>query len=459
MPSLLRGPFGRNLRAAELRILDTLLRVLFVYDCHGQQNVPLTGPAVIASNHPSYLDSVLLSVRLRRPIRFMAWEHLFKVPVLGWIIRRFGAFPVNSEPGKGREAYEQAKALVKAGKVVGLFPEGHRSNSPEMEPTVRQGAARLSLETGAPLIPATITGAFRAWPQFRSLPRPAHIRVRFHQPIDPRQYQGMSEEAAIAAILVEWRRRVERSLKPGVKADARIGRIYVRPAPWPRLHELAIAAVSVAILAVGHAPWPYHLAPAAYVGYLLADALLLPQMRRFKWLRNTSPLVFILAVGPMLLTVLHAPDVPAGRALDAVLVGALLPYFYARSLVALGFVRGLVLAALLELAALWLAPSGLGPHVALPLYAAGYAVLNRTVLWRYAAPFLGLYGLGAARFMGGGSELLMHVAAGALACALTWIWPYHHQLRRPAGPPPTGQGLVPRPAASSEPDAGMRQTP
>src|SRR6185295_12282544 len=149
-PSLFRGPMGRSLRAVEHRILDALFRVLFVYECHGQEHVPLTGPAVVASNHPSYLDGVLLSIRLRRPIRFMAYEKLFKVPVLGWILRSFGAFPVDPTRGKGREAYERAKALVLAGKVVGLFPEGHRSHSGQMEPTVREGAARLSWETGAP---------------------------------------------------------------------------------------------------------------------------------------------------------------------------------------------------------------------------------------------------------------------------------------------------------------------
>jgi 1-acyl-sn-glycerol-3-phosphate acyltransferase len=440
---LLRGPFGRSLRAAELRILDFLLRLLFVYECHGQQNVPMTGPAVIASNHPSYLDSILLSVRLRRPIRFMAWEALFKVPVLGWIIRSFGAFPVDSSPGKGREAYERAKALLKAGKVVGMFPEGHRSSNPDLEPTVRAGAARLVLETGAPLVPATITGAYRAWPQFRSLPRPAHIRVRFHAPIDPRPYQGLPEDEAIAAVLAEWRRRVDRSLKPGVKADARLSRIYNRPAPWPRLHELALVVAAVAVLGVRHAPVWYMLGPAVYAAYLLADGVLLPQRRRFKWMRNILPLVFILAFGPVVFRALGVPHIPAGRALDAVIVGAMLPYFYERALIAIGWARGLVLASLLELVALWLAPSGLGPHVALPLYAAGYASLHRTVLWKYATPLLGLYGLGAAWYMGGGSELALHVAAGTVACALTLIWPYHHGPRRTAGGAPPAAGLAP----------------
>src|SRR5689334_16362257 len=101
MSSWLRGPLGHSLRSFERKILETLFRLLFIYDCLGQEHVPARGPAVVASNHPSYLDAVLLSLRLRRPIRFMAWEQLFRVPFLGWVIRSFGAFPVASGKGKG----------------------------------------------------------------------------------------------------------------------------------------------------------------------------------------------------------------------------------------------------------------------------------------------------------------------------------------------------------------------
>jgi 1-acyl-sn-glycerol-3-phosphate acyltransferase len=116
----------------------------------------------------------------------MAWDALFRVPLLGALIRAFGAFPVDTRRGKGREAYERAKALVLSGEVVGLFPEGHRSRTGWMEPQLREGAARLSWETGALLVPATIAGAYRAWPHYQSLPRPARIRVRYHEPSTPR---------------------------------------------------------------------------------------------------------------------------------------------------------------------------------------------------------------------------------------------------------------------------------
>ena len=428
----LRGPLGHSLRYVERKILQAVFRVLFIYDCRGQQNMPMTGPAVVASNHPSYLDALLLSIGVRRPIRFMAWEKLFKVPILGWIIRSFGAFPVNPAKGKGREAYERAKALVQAGKVVGIFPEGHRSHSHGLEPTLREGAARLALETGAPLVPVTIRGAYRAWPRIRSLPRPARINVRFHRPIEPAAYAHLAREDAIDAMMAEWRRRVERSLKPGARADERITRLYECAAPWPRLHELALAAVASILLLLKSAPWVYQLAPLGYVAFLLLDGWLVPQRRLVKWLRNTSPLLFILAAGPVVLDALGVPQVPAGNALAATLIGALLPYFYERSSIALGFVRGLVTAALFELIALRIAPTGLGPHVTLPFYAAAYAAWEKTVFWRYAVPFLGLYAVGASWYMGGREELVPHGLAAVAAWALSTLFPY--RVRRAAPP-------------------------
>ena len=105
------------------KFLEALFRVLFTYECSGQDKIPSCGPVVVAANHPSYLDPILLSLEVERPIRFMAWEALFKVPFLGRLLGTFGAFPVDVRAGQGRLAYEQAKALLAQGQIVGIFPE------------------------------------------------------------------------------------------------------------------------------------------------------------------------------------------------------------------------------------------------------------------------------------------------------------------------------------------------
>jgi 1-acyl-sn-glycerol-3-phosphate acyltransferase len=440
-------------RPVAYAFVEALFRVTFTYDCIGEEHVPRKGPAVVAANHPSYLDPILLSLQVPRPIRFMAYHALFKVPLLGPVLKAFGAFPVDTRPGHGREAYARARALVDAGEVVGIFPEGRRSRTGWMESSLREGAARLAFETGAPLVPATITGAFRAWPHFRALPTPARVRVRFHPPIDPAPFRARPEAEALAGLLAELRRRVERSLLPGVKADLRTSVLYHGPAPRPRAHEV-VAALACAALA-----WPagalLAVLPAlAYLLYLALDVRVIPQSRGAKRLRNASPLVFLLGAGPHLLGGLGLPFLAPG-ALAAAVGAAGLPYLYERGQIALGFVRGGVLASLFAVGALALAPLGAGPHVALSAFAAAYAWDRRTVFWRPAVPLLVLYAAAVATMFGGGAGLVLHAGAGLAAWLVTRVFPYP----RPAGRPPLPGVIVGRAAADPpRPDGHERAT-
>ena len=429
------------MRKALRTLVEALFRVLFAYDCVGEELLPPSGSAIVAANHPSYLDPVLLSLQVERPIRFMAWDALFRVPILGALIRAFGAFPVDVRQGRGREAYARAKALIEAGEVVGLFPEGKRSRTGWMEPALREGAARLAWETGAPLIPATIAGAYRAWPYSQTLPRPGRIRVRFHEPIDPAAFRALPEEQAVAGILAELRRRVDRSLLPGVKADLRTNVAYGLPSPWPRGHE-SVPPLVLALLVFWKTRSLVAAAPAyLYVAYLLLDHFLIPQSRLVKRIRNASPVFFMLAYGPVVLGALGLPDVPAEGALLAVISGALFPYVYERSRVALDFIRGLVVAGLMELLTLHLAPAGLGPHVTLPFFAAAYAWQRRTVYWPYAAPVLGGYALFVARYLSGGLPMVVHVATALMAWLVVTIFPYRQRARAAEEPAEEGLGL------------------
>lgn len=413
------------MRQAVLGFVDALFRVLFSFDCEGAENVPERGPAVVAANHPSYLDPALLSVRVKRPIRFMAWDALFRVPLLGAVMRAFGAFPVDIRPGQGREAFARARALIEEGEVVGLFPEGKRSRTGWMEPALREGAARLAWQTGAPLVPATIAGAYRAWPYHQTLPRPARIKVRFHEAIDPAPWRDRPEDEALPALIAALRERVERSLLPGVKADLRMEVVYRRASPWPRWHEFLPALVA-AILVFWKTSSLLAVAPAyGYIGYVLLDHYLIPQSRLVKWLRNASSVAFGLAYWPVLTGALGLPDTPGDLALAAIAMGALFPYLYERGNTALAFIRGFVLALGLELGALALAPIGLGPHVALPVYAAAFAWQKRTVYSTYAVPILLAWALLVPRVLGEIElGLVPHAVAGLLAWLINSLVPY-----------------------------------
>jgi hypothetical protein len=120
-----------------------------------------------------------------------------------------------------------------------------------------------------------------------------------------------------------------------------------------------------------------------------------------------------------------------------VLSGAFFAYLYERGRVALAFIRGLVLAMGLGLGAFYLAPTGLGPHISLVVFAASYAWERRTVFWRYAAPLLFVYDLVVIRWLHAGLEVLPHAVAGLLAWLLVRFVPDGRAPIEDAEPPPT----------------------
>jgi hypothetical protein len=311
-----------------------------------------------------------------------------------------------------------------------------------MEPALREGAARLAWLTGAPLVPATIAGAFRAWPHHQTLPRPARIKVRFHEPLDPAPWRGRPEDEALPALLAELRRRVERTLLPGVKADRRMELAYRRQSPWPRWHE-SIPPLLAAVLVFWKTRSLLAVAPAyGYIAYLLADHFVIPQQRLVKWFRNASPVAFGIGYAPVVAGALGLPDSPADLALAAIVAGALFPYLYERGTIAMEFIRGFMLCLGLELAALWVVPTGLGPHVALPLYAAAFAWQRRTVYSTYAAPILIVWSILVPLQLGGSwLELVPHAFAGLLAWLATCLFPYREAAVRGEAEP-QGLGLT-----------------
>jgi 1-acyl-sn-glycerol-3-phosphate acyltransferase len=391
-------------------LIEALFRLLFAYDAVGEENIPSSGGAVVAANHPSYLDPVLLSLQIPRPIRFMAWDKLFRVPIVGVAIRAFGAFPVDIRKGQGRVAYEKAKELVAAGQVVGIFPEGKRSRTGWMEPTLREGAARLAWELGVPLVPATITGAFRAWPYFRAFPRATRIRVRFHEAIDPRPLGEAPEEEAIEQLLAEVKRRVDRTLLPGVKADLRTEVLYRSPAPPPRTIEW-LPSVATTLLALADKRI-VTFAPIVFFAYFVLDWVALPQFRFTKRLRNVAPILFALAAAPAILRGLGRPTPVAAWALLALMAGASTAYFYERSYTVRAYVAGFVSTVTLGTVAQFFFPSDVGPHVTLPVFAAAFAFDQRTVFWRWSVPILILYAVGSWVLLAGGLQPWPHAAAG-----------------------------------------------
>jgi len=171
---------------------------LFRIRVYGTKNVPDSGGAVVASNHQSYLDPVLIGVGLSRPINSMARESLFRNFLFRWLIRSLYAFPVRrGEMDVG--AMKEAIRRVKADGLMLLFPEGTRTWDGNIG-EVKRGIGLISRRARAPVVPAVIHGAFEAWPRRRKLFRPHEIKVAFGKPISVSEQDELSEDRLAAVI-------------------------------------------------------------------------------------------------------------------------------------------------------------------------------------------------------------------------------------------------------------------
>jgi 1-acyl-sn-glycerol-3-phosphate acyltransferase len=145
----------------------------------GAENVPKDGPLVLAPNHLSQMDHFFAGVYLRRKIRFMAKSQLFGPPLLTYVYKHGGVFPVR-RGHHDEEAFETVRQLLSQGEMLLVYAEGGRSRSGELgEP--KPGIGRIALESGVPIVPVAIYGsaAVRRWKRLR-FPR---VTVQFGQPL------------------------------------------------------------------------------------------------------------------------------------------------------------------------------------------------------------------------------------------------------------------------------------
>ena len=191
--------------------LHALGRLYFGLELRGTEHIPPTGGVVIAPNHQTYADPPLVTIPVRRPVYYMAWDRLFTVPLLGWWIRRLRAFPVDIEARDSRATREVIR-LLKAGEAVMIFPEGKRTVDGHVGP-FKVGAFRLAVSLGVPVLPVTIAGGYESWPPSRVVPRPRRITITYHPPIhsDP----GLRGRDAALLMQRQTRDAILSALPPG----------------------------------------------------------------------------------------------------------------------------------------------------------------------------------------------------------------------------------------------------
>ena len=178
--------------------LGGLFLLAFKVRLHGVDNVP-TGGAIVAGNHVSHMDPVLLWCGSPRPIHFMAKRELWEGAFLRWLMPRLWAFPVN-RGGADRAAIETATGYLKAGDLVGIFPEGTRSEDGESLGEAHGGAAFIAMRAGVPVIPTAFVGTENVLPKGRRLPRLRRVTVLFGKPVDPESFTQGGRKERVAAM-------------------------------------------------------------------------------------------------------------------------------------------------------------------------------------------------------------------------------------------------------------------
>lgn len=160
-------------------LLRSLTRALWRVKFEGIENIPAEEGLIIASNHQSYIDPFLISLPIKRPLRYLAWNVAMGWPVVGRAMRLLGAWPLQLE-GSDPATIRRSLQWLRAGGAVMIFPEGGRGKPDGSMIRFKAGAVRIALEAKVPILPITIRGANEVWPAGKYVPRLGKIEIVYH---------------------------------------------------------------------------------------------------------------------------------------------------------------------------------------------------------------------------------------------------------------------------------------
>src|ERR1051326_1949124 len=149
----------------------------FRWRVYNPENVPRTGPVILASNHASFLDPPLVGSGLPREINYLARENLFSIPVLGFLLRKVNSVPVDRDGGGASGLRAILDRLLAGGGII-LFPEGTRTRDGRLQPA-RSGIGLTVIKSNAPVVPVRVFGTFDAYGRHQKFPRPRPVVVKY----------------------------------------------------------------------------------------------------------------------------------------------------------------------------------------------------------------------------------------------------------------------------------------
>jgi 1-acyl-sn-glycerol-3-phosphate acyltransferase len=174
-------------------VLGPVLKAVFRPRVEGLDNVPAGGPVILACNHLSFSDSIFTPLMVKRRVTFVAKAEYFTGKgIKGWLMRQFflstGTIPVDRSGGKAAQAaLDTLLRVLRQGQVAGIYPEGTRSPDGRLY-RGKTGVARLTLESGALVVPVALLNTDEIQPTGRMIPTVKPVRMRFGKPLDFSRY-------------------------------------------------------------------------------------------------------------------------------------------------------------------------------------------------------------------------------------------------------------------------------
>lgn len=199
VPALGKREVNLPLRMAAA-VLAPIFRLMFKIVPQGIDNLPKTGSYILVSNHTTYVDPLAMAyfvyIKLRRAPHFLAKESLFRLPIVGSWLPHLGQIPIYRAGRSNEDSLRTAKAYLRAGHTIIMFPEGTLTRDPNLWPMRgRSGAIRLALESGVAVYPVAHLGAEKVLETYSSKLKPSpfkQVQVRVGEQIDLSKYSGDS---------------------------------------------------------------------------------------------------------------------------------------------------------------------------------------------------------------------------------------------------------------------------
>ena len=159
-----------------------LYAVYFRWRVYNPERVPLTGGVVLAANHASFLDPPLVGSGLHRQINYLARASLFNNPLVGWVLRKWSAIPVDRDGGGAAGLKAILERLLDGGAII-LFPEGTRTKDGKLQPA-RSGIGLTVIKSDAVVIPVRTFGTFECYSRNHKFPLPLKVAVKYGNPME-----------------------------------------------------------------------------------------------------------------------------------------------------------------------------------------------------------------------------------------------------------------------------------